>query len=259
MSRPTALLLSLVLLAGCASTTGARSPWSAASEHDELERRLLALERQATRDRLEIERLQRRVAELESTGTGRAARSVAAPSRPAVAAPVPPAPPANDAPATVAPAPETLTPAPSVGPGLSPTIEESELEEAVIAAPPSPAGASYESGLRLLRDGQPEAAERELQAFALAHPDSDLADNAWFWTGESRFARGDAAGALEAYREAIDRYPEGNKVPDALLKLGAALEATGERESAREAWSELVRRFPDTVAADRARSELASR
>jgi tol-pal system protein YbgF len=281
-------LLPLVLLAGCASTAGAPSPWSAAAEHEELERRLLALERQATHDRLEIERLQRRIAELEAAAPRPAARvpspaarpaaapapaSVAVPaaaaSRPAGGSPPVP-PPARAVPSAPEPvaAPEL---APRAEPALEETagptplpplaeIEESELEESalVAAAPAPPGGGSYENGLRLLRDGQPEAAERELAAFAAAAPDSDLADNALFWIGESRWVRGDAAGALAAYREAIDRYPEGNKVPDALFKLGVAPAATGAGDSAREAWAELVRRFPDTAAAERARERLAA-
>jgi tol-pal system protein YbgF len=136
-------------------------------------------------------------------------------------------------------------------------IEESDLVEEQAAASAAPEAASYENGLRLLRDGRPAEAERELAAFALASPDSDLADNAWFWIGESRLARGDAEGALTAYRDAIDRYPDGNKVPDAMFKLGVAFEAAGDPAAAREAWGELLRRFPGSTAAERARERLA--
>ncbi|HLF56002.1 MAG TPA: tol-pal system protein YbgF [Thermoanaerobaculia bacterium] len=267
-SRLAAALVLAALALGCASGSTSSSPWSAAAEHEELERRLLALERETTHARLEIERLQRRVAELEAAARPRgAARPTAVPPPPAIPPParrrsesVPAAP--------AAPIPNTAgdTVPNTTGDTVRDTtgdtvggIEESELEEeAASVAPASPATASYESALRILRDGDPADAERALRAFVASAPDSDLADNAWFWIGESLLVRGDARGALEAYRTAIDRYPEGNKIPDALFKLGHALALTGEPGAAREAWSELVRRFPDTAAAERASERLAS-
>jgi tol-pal system protein YbgF len=135
-------------------------------------------------------------------------------------------------------------------------LEESDLSEAQSAPTASAGAARYEAALVALRDGRAAEAERELLAFAESEPTSDLADNAWFWLAESRLARGDTAGAIEAYRTTIDRYPEGNKIPDALLKLGVALEAGGNLEAAREAWRELVRRFPTSAASEIAAARL---
>ncbi|KAB2962096.1 MAG: tol-pal system protein YbgF, partial [Thermoanaerobaculia bacterium] len=140
-------------------------------------------------------------------------------------------------------------------------IEESELEADTPVAATEPgtggaAGEEYERALRLLRDGSVAEAESALAAFAAAHPTSDLADNAWFWIGESRLVRDDVAGALAAYRNAVESYPEGNKTPDALYKIGQCLARQGDAARAAEVWRELTRRFPATAAAEKARDAL---
>jgi tol-pal system protein YbgF len=229
MRRLFALLL--IATAGCS----AAPPFLDDDRRERVERRLLELEREATRSRLEIERLQRRLAELEAeAGTAPAAASAPAPT------------------------PARRLEEPASRP-LAEAIEESELADNL--PPPTPAGSdvSYEGALRMLRDGRTAEAESALLAFAAAEPTSDLADNAWFWIGESRLVRGDVDGALAAYRTTIDRYPEGNKVPDAMLKLGHALALSGQTATAREAWAELIRRFPQTAAAEAARERLAGR
>jgi len=71
--------------------------------------------------------------------------------------------------------------------------------------------------------------------------------------------RQDTAGAAQAYRAAIEKYPNGNKIPDALFKLGHCLALAGDEAGAAEVWRELVRRFPGTVAAERARDRLGAR
>jgi tol-pal system protein YbgF len=92
-------------------------------------------------------------------------------------------------------------------------------------------------------------AEASFQRFLQANPKSELADNAQYWIGECRYARGDNRGALAAFRETVERYPEGNKVPDALLKAGQSLEALGDSDGARASYAEVVRRYAGTAAA----------
>jgi TolA-binding protein len=63
-------------------------------------------------------------------------------------------------------------------------------------------------------------------------------------------------GALAAFRETVERHPRGNKVPDALLKVGEALAGLGDVEGAREAYGEVMRRFAGTTAAAVAEDRL---
>src|SRR5690606_3710584 len=124
--------------------------------------------------------------------------------------------------------------------------------------PPADQAAAYEAALAQLRDGNAAAAERDLLAFVEAHPTSDLADNAWFWIGEARLVRQEVAGALTAYRTAVETHPDGNKTPDALFKIGHCLALSGDTARATEVWEELARRFPHTAAAQRAVEALAA-
>jgi tol-pal system protein YbgF len=224
--------LAVAALAAGSIACASAPRFTSSEEQQAIEARLTALEKQSAQAQLEIERLKHRLAEL------------AAPVARSASPGVPPA----DTPSV----PEALAAPPRAG-----RVEESDLGEPAASPVPSPETTAYEDALKLLRAGSLAEAETKLRRFTDERPDSDLADNAWFWIGESRLARGDNLGALDAYRTTIDRYPEGNKVPDALLKLGQALLLTGDRASAREAWTELVNRFPTTAAAESARARLA--
>lgn len=234
--------LALLLALGCASGPFASD---AEARRTEIEQRVIALEKEATKAKLELERVRRRLAELEAGATT---------SAPEIA-PAPPAAP----PPVLSESPTATPPAPLVP---SSALEESELEEPASTSGGRPtAGAEaerYERALALLGQGQAAEAEAQFSAFVADYPASDLTDNAWFWIGESRLVRQDLAGATAAYRTAIETHPEGNKTPDALFKLGHCLSVQGDAEAAREVWSELIRRFPATAAADRARGALGT-
>ncbi|MBZ0118529.1 MAG: tetratricopeptide repeat protein, partial [Sandaracinaceae bacterium] len=83
------------------------------------------------------------------------------------------------------------------------------------------------------------------------------ADNAHYWRGEIHFARRDYARAAAEMQRLIERYPNGNRVPDAMLRLGICLERLGETARARAVLQELRSRFPQSVAARMASREDA--
>lgn len=233
-------LPALAVAAALSSACSVASPWVSPDEHQRLVRQQLELERRAAQAELEIERLKQRLAELE--------RGDAPTSVPGSLAPVP-----------SVPDPAEALDAPVAGwRDVRGAIEESELAElaTVPATPTAGAVSEYERGLMLLRDGDPVAAEAALLAFAGSGSNPDLGDNAWFWIGESRLARGDNPGAIDAYRRCLELHPDGNKVPDAMLKLGHAYATAGDAAAAREVWTELLNRFPSTAAAERARARL---
>ncbi len=100
-------------------------------------------------------------------------------------------------------------------------------------------------------------AELGFQRFLDAFPDNELSDNALYWIGESRSARGDDRGAMAALQAVLHEYPLGNKVPDALLKAGRILERLGDKEGARRRFQEVEQRFPDSEAARLATESLS--
>lgn len=142
--------------------------------------------------------------------------------------------------------------------------EEPTLAEEMQAAPPAAAGVAggedpqvlYDRGYTLFHQKSYDLAEASFRTFLTRHPDSDLADNASFWIGESYFARGDYAAALTEFADTVDRFPQGNKVSDALFKAGRCLEEMGRLDEAADTYREVQQRFPSSVAAVGAKERL---
>ena len=58
---------------------------------------------------------------------------------------------------------------------------------------------------------------------------------------------------LAAFRQVLRDYPEGNKAPDALFKIGRVLDALGDIEGARKSYLELLSAYPDSSISSEAR------
>jgi tetratricopeptide (TPR) repeat protein len=91
------------------------------------------------------------------------------------------------------------------------------------------APARYALGVVLAARGDPAGAEEAYRAATVADP--DLAD-AWLALGSLRFRRGDDAGAAEAWERWLARPPEG-AAPDAVERVRALVAGIREREGKR--------------------------
>ena len=88
-------------------------------------------------------------------------------------------------------------------------------------------------------------------------PDSDLADDAQFYIGQTYYADGQYRQATEAFEQVELSYADGDRVAEAVYKRGVALERLGEPEQARRAYELVVRGYPATnAAADLAQQAL---
>ncbi|MCP3959215.1 MAG: tol-pal system protein YbgF [bacterium] len=256
------LTLALTLaVTGCSSNLMSSSGASA-TEIEDLKRRLLDAERRATVGEVDVARLKRRIVQLETD-----LRQAQAATRPSVA-------PETSKPETpAASAPETRPPA------AQPEIEEIDLEPEPIAQAPPPepapapptgpattgaptplseeAQALYDEGYTHFHQQQYGEAEERFQRYVERYPGTELSDNASFWIGECRYARGEYSSALDAFTATVERYPKGNKIGDALFKAGKCLEALGDAEQAKSTYGEVASRFPGTGAAALARERLA--
>jgi tol-pal system protein YbgF len=108
----------------------------------------------------------------------------------------------------------------------------------------------------ILGAGKLDDATAALRAFLAHNPHHELADHAQYWLGEALYARKDFAHALVEFRATIEKYPRGNKVPDALLKVGYCYQAMGERDKARAALEQLVTAYPQSEPAALARKRM---
>lgn len=118
--------------------------------------------------------------------------------------------------------------------------------------------ADFEAALGELREGRPARAIVGFQRFLSTYPNSDQADDAQYWLGESYYLSRDYGSAKEAFINLGVRHPESTRLPDALLKLGYIYGETGETNRAREVLQKLVQSYPNTQAANLAERRLQS-
>lgn len=117
--------------------------------------------------------------------------------------------------------------------------------------------ALYRKSSEALRMGKHDEAAQGFREFLRAYPNHDLADNSQYWLGECFYDRKDFAQAVREFRRVIERYPSGNKVPDALLKVGFSYLALGSVEAGKQTLLQLQRSYPRHEAAGLAANRLA--
>jgi len=110
---------------------------------------------------------------------------------------------------------------------------------------------AYDAALSLIAARQYPQALDALAAFLVKWPDHPYADNAMYWRGEAYFARGEFAQAADQFEGVLARFPGGNKVPDALLKLGLCAQRMGDPARAKGYFDRLAQQYPQSEAARR--------
>jgi len=116
--------------------------------------------------------------------------------------------------------------------------------------------ASYQAALELLRQGRYDQAETAFTQFLADFPQSELADNAQYWLGETHYVKREFEAALAAFQLVLERFPNSRKVPDALLKAGFCQYELQQWADARASLEAVVERFPDSTAARLASQRL---
>ncbi|RDD60161.1 tol-pal system protein YbgF [Ferruginivarius sediminum] len=127
--------------------------------------------------------------------------------------------------------------------------EETQTSSAAdgYALPEGDATAQYGHAFGLLRQADYAKAEQALRAFVDAHPEHELAGNAKYWLGETYYVRGNYSEAAVTFAEGFQNYPDSNKAPDNLLKLGMSLAQIDRTEDACGIFAELLSRYPDSA------------
>lgn len=129
-------------------------------------------------------------------------------------------------------------------------------EESPVSAASGNEDADYSEAFNLLKEGKHEPAVDKFRAFIAAYPDSDYADNAQYWLGESFYARRKFEEALQEYKTLINRYPDSGKASHALLKIGYSYDEMGQKDLAQGELEDLISRYPGTSAAQLAEDRL---
>ena len=132
------------------------------------------------------------------------------------------------------------TPAPSTTPGVDPFAEQQ----------------AYQSAFDLVRSGRYEEAAVAFQEFIVEFPTGSYADNALYWLGETYYVRHQFEQAVREYERLVATYPNSQKLPDALLKIGYSHDELGNTAAAERVLGQLIQSHPQSTAATLARKRL---
>lgn len=145
-------------------------------------------------------------------------------------------------------------PAPTGTTAATPAMSE------VNVAPPVQPSASpmelYQSAYRDFQRGNFDLAIQGFQDFLKQNPNSDLADNAIYWIGESLYSQKKYQEAIAQFDSVVTKYPQSEKVPGALLKKGYAYIALGEKAQGIVQLQYVVHEHPSSQEASLARQKL---
>ena len=117
---------------------------------------------------------------------------------------------------------------------------------------------AYDEALKTFQDGNLKKADESFSAFASIYPKSPYLPLALFWSGNSKYATKDYAGAITQLQGLIKRYPDHPRVPAAMLTLGNAQLESGNKAAARKTFAEIMAKYPDTDSAKEAQRLIAA-
>ena len=110
-------------------------------------------------------------------------------------------------------------------------------------APPSTPADTYRAARALITSGDYAGASNAFQAYLTRYPNARNAPEAYYWLGESDYAREDYADATPAYARALKGWPKLAWSPDATVKLARALAETSRNTEACAALAEFGHRY----------------
>ncbi|MBP6020931.1 MAG: tol-pal system protein YbgF [Burkholderiaceae bacterium] len=116
--------------------------------------------------------------------------------------------------------------------------------------------AAYEGPIGLFRSGKYKEAASDFQTFLDAYPNSQLAPEARFYQGSSRYASKDFKGAITGLQDMIKTTPQDPRAADALLVIAASQIELNNMAGAKTSLQQIVKDYPQTSAAETAKSRL---
>lgn len=117
--------------------------------------------------------------------------------------------------------------------------------------------AGYRESLAQYRAGNYKEALGGFKAFLASKPKEDYVDNALYWIGECQYGLGNFTGAVRYFKRVVNEQPDGNKVPDAMLKMSLAYERLGKSKQAKSTLKSLSSRYPLTNAGRAGKKRLS--
>lgn len=117
---------------------------------------------------------------------------------------------------------------------------------------------AYDDALNAFQAGSLKKSDEEFTAFAAKFSKSPYLPLALYWSGNSKYANKDYAGAINQLQGLIKKYPNHPRIPAAMVTLGNAQLESGKKAVAKKTFAEIVAKYPDTEAAKDAQQLLAA-
>jgi tol-pal system protein YbgF len=137
----------------------------------------------------------------------------------------------------------------SVGAMRGGVLETGQLPPGQLPVPGGSDRDNYQAAFELVKEERYDLAVKAFREFLVSFPDSELADNAQYWLGESHYAAKNYQQALTDFSVVLSKYPRSRKVPDALLKMGYCNYNLKRWAEARQTLTRVQSDYPETTAA----------
>ena len=126
------------------------------------------------------------------------------------------------------------------------------------AGPPAgiSAEALYTNAVKDQTTGKYDLAMQEFNDYLKYFPNTQFASNAQFYLGDIFYRKQDYASALQAFDTVLERFPDGNKTPDAHYMKGVSLMQLGRNDAAAREFRDVYSSYPDTDVAAKAKAKL---
>lgn len=131
-------------------------------------------------------------------------------------------------------------------------------------APPTGADAGgectqiYDDAFVLMRRAEYDQAIQEFNRFLGSCATHELAENAYYWIGESYYSLGKYPEAIEQLETLLKNFKASSNTARALFKLGRSQEELGKKKEARQIFQRLVDDHAGTLEAEQAKERLKS-
>jgi tol-pal system protein YbgF len=124
------------------------------------------------------------------------------------------------------------------------------------SATTTPAAELYRRGVEQLKSKATDAAIITFYDLIATYPESPLRESAQYLVADLYFKQKDLRGAQAEFEALVAAVPRGEKVPDALVKIGVCQKDLGDGTKAKRTWERVVREHPSSAAARQARALL---
>ena len=108
------------------------------------------------------------------------------------------------------------------------------------------ANTHYSYAFKQLNDKKYAEATSSFDGFVRKYPSDPLTPNAYYWLGESYYARADYTRSAESFRKGFEANPQGQKAPDNLFKLAKSLGQVKRTNEACIVLGQIVAKYPDS-------------